>query len=221
MTNVTNKDRILSVMSTQEICDDCLSVLSGVYPRQTINQMCRQLSATSLILRYKGNCTRCRKHKIVSRFPDHYHTNVVTVCTYEPTQIGSAQSNDWYWEGNVKAKVVNYLVLNGYFIRSVADTTSRALGKDIVALARDGNELWVSVKGYLEKSQHEQAHHWFSHAIFDLILYRGESSTVKLALALPDGFTTYANLLPRVEWLKQTMPFEIFWVSESGGVRVE
>ncbi|TCP52555.1 hypothetical protein EV586_10936 [Tumebacillus sp. BK434] len=218
---MTNKDRILSVMTTAEICDDCLSDLSGVHPRQTIYQVCSQLSESSLILRYKGICKRCRKNKIVSQVPDNARSNVETAVSKKPMQIEPDGTNAWYWEGNVKGKVVSYLVQKGYTIRSVANTTSREQGKDIVALEPDGNELWISVKGYPEKSQHVQARHWFSQVIFDLILYRGTSSTAKLALALPEGFTTYANLSPRVEWLKQTMPFEIFWVSENGSVRVE
>lgn len=76
-------------------------------------------------------------------------------------------------------------------------------------------------KGYPDKSQHVQARHCFSSALFDLVLYRGESSTAKLVLALLEGFTTYANLYPRIEWLKQTLPFEIYWISENGNVRVE
>ncbi len=176
---------------------------------------------TATSIRSPPPCTHCRKSKIVSRVPDTSRSNVETVVSKKPMQIESDRTNAWYWEGNVQGKVVSHLVQNGYSIRSVADTASRAQGKDIVALAPDGNELWISVKGYPEKSQHVQARHWFSQAIFDLVLYRGASSTAKLALALPEGFTTYANLSPRIEWLKQTMPFEIYWVSENGGVRVE
>ncbi|WP_174819897.1 PD-(D/E)XK nuclease family transposase [Paenibacillus koleovorans] len=43
-----------------------------------------------------------------------------------------------------------------------ADTTSRTSGKDIIAIDRQGKELWISVKGYLEKSSNVQARHWFS-----------------------------------------------------------
>ncbi len=127
----------------------------------------------------------------------------------------------WYWEGNVQARVVSYLVYAGYAVRNVANTASREVGKDIVAVSPDGRELWVSAKGYPEKSRNVQARHWFSGALFDLVLYRGESTDAKLALALPDGFATYANFLPRVDWLKKAMNFEVFCVSEDGSVRVE
>lgn len=210
-------------MTTAEICDDCLSNLSGVHPRNTVFKMCNQLSEVSLILRYKGECEHCRKNKNVSRFPDTNRYDEQKVAFRKPMQNEPDGTNAWFWEGNIQGKVVSYLVQNGYSIRSVADTASREHGKDIVALAPDGNELWISVKGFPDngKRSSTQARHWFSYAIFDLVLYRGASSTAKLALALPEGFTTYANLSPRVEWLKQTMPFEIFWVSEDVSVRVE
>jgi len=113
----------------------------------------------------------------------------------------------WYWEGNVQARVVSYLAYNGYTIQNVANTASREAGKDIVAVAPDGNELWVSVKGYPEKSPNVQARHWFSGAVFDLLLYRGQDPSAKLALVLPEGFVTYTNLLPSIDWLKRTMIF--------------
>ena len=217
---MTNKDRLLSVMTTAEICDDCLSNLSGIQPRQTIYQICSKWSETSLVLRYKGNCEHCHKGKIVNRFPDN-NLDVERFASKPPLNNEPVGTNAWFWEGNVQGRVVSYLVQNGYSIRSVADTASRAQGKDIIAVAPDHTELWVSVKGFPEKSPNVQARHWFSSAVFDLILYRGESSFVELALALPDDFTTYANLSPRVEWLKRTMPFKIYWVSENGSVRVE
>lgn len=103
----------------------------------------------------------------------------------------------------------------------MADTESRAPGKDIIALSPDGRELWVSVKGFPENSPNTQARHWFSGAVFDLILYHGENPDVTLALGLPDGFPTYKGLPPRVKWLQESMPFRIYWVAESGRVSVE
>jgi hypothetical protein len=111
--------------------------------------------------------------------------------------------------------------LRGFTIRSVADTLARTPGKDIVAVDVDGRELWVSVKGYPDKSPNIQARHWFAGAVFDLVLYRGESVEPRLALGLPDGFATYHNLAARIAWLRTTMPFTIYWVTPSGEVRAE
>lgn len=219
---MTNKEKILSTMTVQEICDDCLSISSGVHPRQTVYSICSTLSKDSVIHRHEGLCNKCRKTKLVNRLPQEGETYTeapVSSKSQVPSEpLGHAA---WYWEGNVQGKVVNYLIQNGYLIQSVADTASRAPGKDIIAVAPDRSELWISVKGYPEKSTNVQARHWFSGAVFDLILYRGENPNVKLALALPEGFVTYSNLLPRIEWLKHTMPFDVFWVSETGNVRKE
>lgn len=218
---MTNKYLILSSLSSEEICDDCLSETSGVKPRQTVYAICRDLHKESSILRHQAKCHRCRKVKLSNRLSDKSLTEIETAATSPAKVVSHDEQSPWFWEGNVQAKVISYLVQNGCSIRSAADTASRAQGKDIVALAPDGRQLWISVKGFPEKSPNTQARHWFSGAIFDLVLYRGESSEVSLAIALPDGFITYANLSPRISWLKDTMPFEIYWVSENGEVRVE
>jgi hypothetical protein len=89
----------------------------------------------------------------------------------------------------------------------------------------NGRELWVTVKGYpkgtSKTSPSTQARHWFSHAIFDLILYRSERQDVVLAAAFPDNFKTYQNLATRVGWLKETLPFTLFWIESDGGIRTQ
>jgi hypothetical protein len=221
---MTNKEQIISFLATSiEICDDCLSESTGVRPRQTVYAICRDLSSSSTITRHNGKCIRCRKIKLVSLL--HSNNNSPEIIggssNLEEVRIDSSRKVNWFWEGNVQAKVIDYLVNEGYMIRSVADTALRTPGKDIVAYKPNGEELWVSVKGYPEKSSNTQARHWFSGAIFDLLLYRGEDINAKLAIALPDGFVTYLNLLPKIKWLKETMPFYVFWVSEDGIVRFE
>jgi len=109
----------------------------------------------------------------------------------------------------------------GYKIYGVANTAIRTQGKDIIAKSTRGNKLWISVKGYPEKSPHTQARHWFSSAIFDLLLYRNESSSAILALGMPDGFTTYLNLAARMDWLFKVLPFKIYWVDKNGHIRVQ
>ena len=100
-----------------------------------------------------------------------------------------------------------------------ADTTSREAGKDIEA-KRGSRELWVSVKGWAEKSVNTQARHWFAAVLFDLVLYRTDNPSVDLAIGIPDGFSTYENLLPRIRWRREKIPFNVFKVSESGDVSV-
>jgi hypothetical protein len=130
-------------------------------------------------------------------------------------------SHPWYWEGNVQATLVRYLAIQGYLIKSVADTASKSPGKDIVASTVSGRDLWISVKGYPENSAYVQARHWFAGAIFDLILYHDENPAVDLAIALPDSYKTYLNLANRVVWLRNSMPFHIYWIDIHGNLRVE
>ena len=47
-----------------------------------------------------------------------------------------------------------------------------------------------------------------------------ESAAAKLAIGLPGGFSTYRNLLPRVRSLQEKLPFEVYFVSETGEVTV-
>ena len=134
---------------------------------------------------------------------------------------GESTVRPWCWEGNVQAALVRWFRDHGYVIEQEANTATREAGKDIVATDPDGRTVWVSVKGFPERSLHVQARHWFAGALFDLILYRHERPDVRLALAFPDGFTTYTALAARTAWLRTSMPFTIYWIAESGTVRIE
>lgn len=213
----TNKEKILNALSLAELCDDCLSSTTGVRPRQAVNITCRALSNDLLTVRHFGKCNHCHKAKIVNSLSREYSPSDLIATRH----VVSGDTKPWYWEGNVQNKVVEFLDRHGFTIRSAANTASKESGKDIVCTTPSGNELWISVKGYPESSANTQARHWFSQAIFDLILYRGEDPNAELALAFPDGFVTYTKLLPRVMWLKQTNPFKVYWVSENGTLRIE
>ncbi|MEK5645814.1 hypothetical protein BK138_32005 [Paenibacillus rhizosphaerae] len=216
---MSNKDKILSSITHATLCDDCLSNSANVKPRQTVYSICRSPGEASIIKRYEGVCEHCHKSKIINQFLNEVKTSGEKLDSLRSVKLNS-ENTPWYWEGNVQSKVVRYLVLNGYTIHSVADTISRSSGKDIIA-SKSGSELWISVKGYPQKSQHIQARHWFSNAIFDLLLYHDENPEAQLGIALPVGFTTYKNLIPRINWLKNSMPFQFFWVDEFGNVQVE
>lgn len=213
-----NRDRIIAALADVELCDDCLSIAASVFPRNQVYSICTSLSKVSVIHRHHGMCEHCHKAKNTNRI---LKTTTSLINEHESATPPDPQSRPWYWEGNVQSKVVDYLVQNNYTIRSVADTAARTPGVDVIALSYGGKEIWISVKGYPDKSSNVQARHWFSGAIFDLILYHGEKPEVDLAIALPDGFTTYSNLLPRIKWLKEALPFKVYWVCENGRVRLE
>jgi hypothetical protein len=127
----------------------------------------------------------------------------------------------WCWEGRIQDRIVEYLRSRGFEITGTANTHVRESGKDIQAKSSDGAILWISVKGYPEKSSYTQARHWFAELLFDLILYRAESADAQLGIGLPYGFTTYRNLAARIDWFKQSLPFQFYWVHEDGTVTTE
>ncbi|HBV98055.1 MAG: hypothetical protein JL50_00885 [Peptococcaceae bacterium BICA1-7] len=223
---MTVKERILATVERANgpVCDDCMVKLAELTARQVSYQVCENLAAEGTIGR--GNhrsCIICGKIKITNWSPNAGNATSpkpAKVKKEEPASKSVNGTKPWYWEGNVQAALAAHLLSEGYSIRSVADTESRAPGKDIIAISPEGRELWVSVKGFPESSPNTQARHWFSGAIFDLILYHGENPDVTPALGLPDGFPTYKGLVPRVKWLQESMPFKIYWVEESGRVTV-
>ena len=210
-------------------CDDCLSIELAIKPRQTINQICRGFVGTGDVKRVKRACPGCHSEKLVNVWQGG--ANRVSENRLAGRQSSAAETpsfaashvavRPWCWEGNVQASIVDFLADSGYRVHRVADTESRESGKDIEATSPAGRALWVSVKGYPEKSQNVQARHWFAGALFDLILYRDDRESVDLAIGLPAGFTTYSNLANRVTWLRRNLPFKICWVHEDGRVLEE
>jgi hypothetical protein len=172
-----------------------------------------------LLLRQIDQCPHCKGNKIVNRLVSKAENHKSTPSKHDIGKTYTRQSNEkpWYWEGNVQQRIVDYLRAKEWEILTNANTASREQGKDIVA-KKNGKELWVSVKGWPEKSQNTQARHWFSGALFDLVLYKDINSSVYLALGLPGGFRTYENLSGRVTWLRKNLPFEIIFVAENGEI---
>lgn len=89
---------------------------------------------------------------------------------------------------------------------------------------KNGEPIWVSVKGYPKGTDKTnpsvQAGHWFKQAIFDIIAYRERDRNVLLAVALPD-FPRYRSMAERITWIKPAANFYYFWVNESGDVVVD
>jgi len=218
---MTNKKKVLKYLSNnhQPICDDCLASELNFPQRQVANQICNNLSNQGIIERQTSTCHICKKVKLANRISEvKERIKEVPQQSLESTKSGG---QPWYWEGNIQSSIVSWLSKKGYKIYSVANTRKRNPGKDIIAESSNGKRLWISVKGYPDKSSNTQARHWFAQAIFDLILYRDESYSVDLAMGLPYKFVTYINLSKKVGWLKKNLPFKIFWVSHEGKVREE
>lgn len=65
---MAHKDKIYNFLihNKQLYCDDCLSALCDINPRQAIFQICTKLKNDSMINRNKGICYNCNKEKMVS-----------------------------------------------------------------------------------------------------------------------------------------------------------
>lgn len=210
----TTKARILDYLSRhpEGVDDDNLALALGLTYRQQANKHCRELEAAGLVRRVD---VRGKIHNFLAEAG-----RVEAAAPALPVQD---EERPWYWEGNVQDVVVGYLRDQGCQIWFAADTASRQAGKDIEA-GRDGRPLWVTVKGYPKgtaRTRHyTQARHWFKDALFDIVVWRGESGSAELGVALPD-FPTYRNLSDKVTWFRQTASFTYYWVREDGTLTVD
>jgi Holliday junction resolvase-like predicted endonuclease len=119
----------------------------------------------------------------------------------EPVPAAVA-TEEWFWEGNVQAKLLTHLVGEGWDILRVADTRSREGGTDVVA-RRDGRLLHVEVKGWPSTSYRNpekahlkkptlpatQARVWFNDAVVHALRLRDAHPDDEVAMCLPDQET--------------------------------
>ncbi len=226
---MTASETILSTLRKfgRGLCDDCLSKITGITPRQTINQRCRELLIGRSIERSAQRCAECNSDKLVNWVERTPATIApLTITEKKPVALTETPSGrTWCWEGSIQDAITRYLVASGSVVGRTANTASKEHGKDIIAsgmagTANDGKLLWVTVKGYPEKRPDQQSRHWFAEIVYDLVRYRTEHETVVLAAGLPDH-RIYRMLSHRVAWLKRELPFRFYWVREDGNVIVE
>jgi hypothetical protein len=139
--------------------------------------------------------------------------------------------SEWFCEQNVVASVVIYLKRDGWIIKSIADTESRARGADILA-QKDGRTLIVEVKGYPstvyargpKKGKDKptkpgvQARHWYSHLLLDALLRQSEHPSAEIAIALPK-FPVFTKLIARTQTALTKPGIDLFLVSETTTVQ--
>ncbi len=182
--------------------------LGGNVSHQTVNITCRSLEKRGVLQR--GTDGSVIKNRLITQG---------VILSGEPVENphwDGDPSKPWDWEGNVQLAVMALLTDEGWSIQGVANTATQEHGKDIRA-QRNGFVLWVTVKGYpkgTEKTNPStQARHWFSQAMFDVILWREESVSARIAVALPDK-VTYRNLAAKTTWFQKTAGLSFIWVSE-------
>ena len=167
------------------LCDDCLAPAAGRNQRQQANQVDRRLEARGTITRPRGMCVACHKVKTVSMLDGSSaeprwepSTPVLVVPAVRPELAPqTGDDRERYWEGHVQSAVVAHLSTTGWRVTQVTDTASKAQGVDVIA-RKDGQEIWVTVKGYPRGTSatnpSTQSRHWFSQALFDVVHYRTE-----------------------------------------------
>jgi len=214
------RERIVEVLKQhpEGIDDDTLAEILSLKQRQQANSRCRQLEREGLVVRRRVS------GKIHNFWLGSKRNKPVKIPPSQVTPpLKAVGAKTWFLESNVQAVVVRYLAIQGYNIRSVADTASRQRGKDIVA-ERNGTPLWITVKGYPKGTgktpASTQAGHYFKEVIFDIIEYRGQSEVAELAIALPD-FPRYRSLAKKIEWFQSVAKFSYYWVSKDGEISIE
>jgi predicted transcriptional regulator len=72
---MTNKDKILYFLRKTKGCydDDYLSDKLNIKPRQSVNQICRNLCKQGVILRRKGICSLCGRRKFLNSYIGKEH----------------------------------------------------------------------------------------------------------------------------------------------------
>lgn len=214
---MTIRQRIIAFLQnhTDGIDDDDLAKVLDLSARQQANIRCRELEKEGLVIR------RLVNGKTQNFWAGKDLPSVVVIKQIDGNSL--SKYDYWFWEGNVQATVVGFLITQNYRIVSTADTASHQTGIDIIA-EQNGIGLWVTVKGYprgtTKTNPSVQAGHWFKQAIFEVVQYRERDRSVSLAVALPD-FPRYHNMAKKISWFKPVANFCYYWVTMNGDVRVE
>jgi hypothetical protein len=216
---MTARERMIGALARAEgpICDDCVREPAGLSSRQQANQLGRALCVEGAIRRGQGSCSTCGKFKTVS-------VSCGGVLPEPPATSARTAGKPWHWEGHVQAVLVSHLEREGWQITRTANTATKEGGVDVKALDPSGCEWWFSVKGYPEGGPEKrtrpatQARHWFSHAMFDVVMYRTERDDVRLGVAVPGPYAIYEKLSVRSHWLQQAAPFTLFVVHQDGSL---
>jgi len=65
---LTSRERIIETLEARpgELCDDCLSRIADVKPRQQVNIICRDLKQRGRLRRERAICPECKRQKILN-----------------------------------------------------------------------------------------------------------------------------------------------------------
>lgn len=146
--------------------------------------------------------------------------------------------DDWFYEGQISKKLVDYFLKNGYKILKDNSAKISARGEDIIVSIQGQQEI-IEVKGYpttvhtkgKDKGKPKptnpklQAKHWFSDALLSSIFNyqrHKDNDKFKLALALPLT-DRYKELIGKVEdfFTDNNLNFKVYFVDDKGTVTID
>jgi hypothetical protein len=204
----TADDRISKALAAAgPLCDDCVSDVARVRPRQQANKRARALVARGILWRERRACPRCHTIRIVSSLARRTTLRL-------PLGRGDARAvGDWFSDEGLRQRLVEHLEAHGYVVGRDGRSPRRIDARD-----SDGRTLRVFVRGH---GGDESARRDFADVLLDVLAGRTSAPGVGLAIALPRGFAVYRRLSTRLRWLAQAAPFQFLWVDASGGVVAE
>jgi len=144
------------------------------------------------------------------------------------------KTQDWFWEGNIQEKIVNYMKKKEKFvIIRKSNTGARERGPDILA-KRNTILRQVAVKGYPsdkytqdclggKKGEEKrtdpklQAKHWLAEAVFEIINAKSQNEKLEVALGLPE-FQLYKDDIRKLRWFVRKIELGVYFVDETGKV---
>jgi hypothetical protein len=178
---MTASERILQTLgnSPDGLCDDCLSIASGVTPRQQVYQRATELFQDGKIFRNKRSCSSCKKFKLVNSINPHEEkekqktapTCVSTENCIKLNDYGFVSVGKWTLNNRVKSGISFELsslrderVIYAFSVDDdvkyigVCDTTNTTLNKRMnryqsMAGAGTNERLAKQIKGLLEQGK--------------------------------------------------------------------
>ncbi|PZR99610.1 MAG: hypothetical protein DLM69_07215 [Candidatus Chloroheliales bacterium] len=146
------------------------------------------------------------------------------------------RSQDWFWEGNVQARVLAFMQEEGFTILSPGHSSPAEHGVEIAAerqVEQRVSHRLVSVRGWPSplytkgalagqpraSAPESVARSWVAQALLDLALARGSDPDVELSLALP-AMASYIRYLQRLRWFLAAGRISVYLVAQDGRVAV-
>lgn len=226
---MTHREQILDfVRSFPGRNDDQISIALRIRPRQTVNQICRQLEGTGHILRDIGANGR------ICNYPSQLVAEQVRN-EPEPLKPASVDAKigttaDWFWEGNVIESLAEWLRSKDWSIVSQSDTRTKQRGVDL-CIRKGLLDILIEAKGYPSHIYRDerragekkptsptlQAQHWYSQALLKTLRLQNANPSAKVAMAFPD-FPTYRRLFGETAAALTCLEVAVFFVKETGEV---